>query len=227
MIAGFDPSITHYGYVLMDETKDPGKDALISYDTFKTTPRDGRLVERLILQREKIRSMLSEKNIRFVAMEAPYWMDHNTELLYALNQFIHEVFLNLKVFVVYFPPMALKKLALPDMNPHDVVKHHMVHQAKTELDLHGHRFSEHLSDAYFAGKAGIRFHQWHIQKVLTDNDLTDYERHVFCGKKTYKRGTKKGLTEYTGIIHKENDQFFDYRGSSYATKKKSDCEKAC
>ena len=74
----------------------------------------------------------------------------------------------------------------------------------------GKRFSEHVADAYFAGKIGLKFYQWYFMRKYTDEELTERERKLFCGKHTFKRGKRKGLTEYTGIIYRENDQFFDY-----------------
>jgi hypothetical protein len=150
-------------------------------------------------------------------MEAPYWMDFSTELLFALNQYVHEVFLNLDMFIFYIQPQSLKKFACPSLKTNDITKHHMVHQAKTELGLHGKRFSEHVSDAYFAGKLGVIFHKWFIQKTLADEDLSEYLRELFYGKHTFVKGTKKGLTEYNGIIYKENDQFFDYKKQTRKT----------
>jgi hypothetical protein len=41
----------------------------------------------------------------------------------------------------------------------------------------------------------------------------------FCGSHKFTRGEKKGITEYSGIIYKENSQFFDYRKHSRGTKK--------
>ena len=151
-------------------------------------------------------------------MEAPYLQDFNTELLFALNQFIHEVFLNLQCFVIYFQPSALKKYAQPGMKSNDVTKHHMVHQAKIELSRQGKRFSEHVADAYFASKIGLRFYQWHISKTIQDKDLSEWELDYFCGKHTFVKGEKKGITEYYGLIHRENDQFFDYRKQNRNTK---------
>ena len=203
MIAGFDPSITHFGWVLLDETKE-GKDSLLSYGTFKTDPSDGLMVQRMILQRERVKKFLIENKIKFVAMEAPYWGDFNTELLYALNQFIHEIFLNLDLFVFYIQPSSLKKVACPDLNHREITKHHIVHQAKTELDKHGEKkFSEHIADAYFAGKIGRIFYNWHIDKRFTDEDLPEYLREIFSGKHIFVKGAKNGLTEYTVIIYKE------------------------
>lgn len=208
-IAGFDPSLTHFGWVILDENKE-GRKSLLEHGTFKTNPSDGLLVQRIIRQRERVRKLLISKGVSFVSMEAPYFADFSTELLFALNQHIHEVFLDLGVFVIYIQPITLKKLSVPGINPHDVLKNHMVHQAKKELGLEGKRFSEHVADAYFAGKIGRTFYQWHFMKKLKDKDLNPDEEKLFCGKHTFTRGMKKGLTEYTGLIYRENDQFFDY-----------------
>lgn len=209
-IAGFDPSITHLGWVIFDENK-IGKEAVLEAGVFKTRPSDGLLVQRLITQREKIRHLISSRNVKFVSMEAPYWQDFSTELLFALNQHIHEAFLDQKIFVIYIQPSTLKKFAVPDMKMAEITKHHITHQAKKELDRMGRRFSEHVADAYFVGKIGLKFYQWYFMHKFTDDNLTESERKLFCGKHTFKRGIKKGLTEYTGIIYRENDQFFDYR----------------
>jgi len=209
MIAGFDPSLTHFGWVIFDEHK-TDKESVLEAGVFKTSPEDGLLIQRLLMQKERIRLLLTSRNIKFVTMEAPYWGDFNTEILFALNQQIHELFLDLKMFVVYVQPQSLKKVALPDMKLNDVTKHHITHQAKKELDMSGKRFSEHVADAYFAGKIGHRFYKWFILHELQDHDLSEYEQDLFCGKHTFVKGVKKGTTEYTGLIYKENDQFFDY-----------------
>jgi len=215
-IAGLDPSITHFGWTLVDESE--GGVALLESGTFKTNPKDGLLVQRLIMQRERVRHFIQSRSIRFISMESPYFMDFSTEMLFALNQFIHEVFLDLGVFVLYIPPMRLKKFAVPDVNPQEVTKSHVVNAAKSELDKFGKRFSEHEADAYFAAKIGYRFYQWHILKSLTDDNLTEDEKQLFCGKHTITRGPRKGITDYTGIIYKENDQFFDYSKNGRKTK---------
>ena len=216
MIAGLDPSITHFGWVLLDETK-TGKDLLVSNGTFKTDPSDGLITQRLIMQRESLRKFLIDNKIEFVSMEAPYLQDWNTELLFALNQYIHEVFLNLNIFVMYVQPSNIKKFACPGIPSKDISKHHVNHQAKTELDLHGKRFSEHCADAYFAGKLGSIFFQWYFLKNIKDDDLPEDLRNMFCGKHTFTRGAKKGITEYSGLIYRENEQFWDYKKQSRKT----------
>jgi Holliday junction resolvasome RuvABC endonuclease subunit len=209
MIAGFDPSLTHFGWTLLDEIKQ-GHEALLDFGMFKTEPSDGLITQRLIMQRERARKFLIDHKITFVSMEAPYLQDWNTELLFALNQFIHEVFLDLNIFVLYIQPNNLKKFACPGMKPRDITKHHVNHQAKLELKLEGKRFAEHCADAYFAGKFGSIFYRWYILKTMRDEELTDEIKDSFMGKHTYSKGKKKGLTEYTGIIYRENEQFWDY-----------------
>ncbi len=209
MIAGFDPSVTHLGWVIFDENK-TGKEAVKEGGVFKTSPADGLMVQRLIMQRERVRALLKSRKISFVSMEAPYLQDYNTELLFALNQHIHEAFLDEKVYVMYVQPQTLKRFAVPDVKLNEVTKHHITHQAKKELDRMGRRFSEHVADAYFAGKVGLKFYQWYFMRKYTDDELTERERKLFCGKHTFVKGKRKGTTEYTGIIYRENDQFFDY-----------------
>jgi Holliday junction resolvasome RuvABC endonuclease subunit len=208
-IAGFDPSMTHFGWVLLNEAKE-GKESLINYGIFKTEPSDGLIVQRLITQKERIQKFLLDNKINFVSMEAPIWQDFNTEILFALNQFLHQIFLDQNIFVIYVQPMSLKKFACPNINTLEVTKHHVIHQAKTELEKHGRRFAEHNADAYFVGKIGAYFYQWYFLKTIKDNDLPEYLQDLFFGKHTFVKGIKKGTTEYHGIIYKENDQFFDY-----------------
>jgi len=216
-ILGLDPSITHLGWVVFDEKK-TGKKAVLEGGVFKTKPLDGLLVQRLITQRERIRLLLSSRKINFVSMEAPYWADFSTELLFALNQHLHEVFLDKGIFVIYIQPLTLKRYALPDMKMDEITKHHTTFKARSELDMIGRRFSEHVADAYFAGKIGLKFYQWYFMKKYTDKQLSDVEKKLFCGKHKFKKGPKKGFTEYKGIIYRENDQFFDYRKHKRKTK---------
>jgi Holliday junction resolvasome RuvABC endonuclease subunit len=209
MIASFDPSLTHLGWVIFDESK-MDKVVVLEAGVFKTEPKDGLLIQRLISQRERVRLLLSSRSIKFVAVEAPLFKDWSTELLFALHQYMHEVFLDLQIFVLYLSNSSVKKYAYPNMGPDEVTKNHMTHMAKKELGRMGKRFSEHAADAYFVGKIGLKFHQWFFQHKFMDKDLSEYEQHLFCGKHTFVKGLKKGMTEYTGLIYRENEQFFDY-----------------
>ncbi len=62
-----------------------------------------------------MRALLKSRKVKFVSMEAPYLQDFNTELLFALNQHLHEVFLDEKIYVMYVQPQTLKRFAVPDI----------------------------------------------------------------------------------------------------------------
>ena len=53
---------------------------------------------------------------------------------------------------------------------------------------------------------------------LKDEDLSKHEYDLFCGKHIFKKGAKKGFVEYTGMIYKENEKFFDYTNKTRKSK---------
>lgn len=208
-LLGLDPSLQKAGYVVLDDASPSF--SVVEKGMLKTTPEDGILVQRISLQAERVRSLLTKYGIEFVGMEAPFFGSGSTEILFALNQFLHKVFLELGSFVVCFPPQMLKKLVFPDISVADIHKPHMIDRAKAALGMHGKRLAEDVADAYWAGIYGGRFYRWYITKSLPESDLGEYERETFCGKHTFLRGPKKGLTEYNGIVYRENELFFDFK----------------
>lgn len=222
-ILGLDPSVQKAGYVVLDTAK--ADDVVEEKGLLKTSRADGILVQRLIKQAQQIAEKIEHYDISFIAMEAPFFGSNSTEMLYALNQFIHRVFLEHDNYVVCFPPQMLKKLVFPETSVAKVRKPHMIDRAKTALHLHGKRLAEDVADAYWAGYFGKRYYRWFFEKVLSEDELGDYERHTFCGQHTFTRGARKGVTEYTGIIYRENDLFYDFKAIKRRTKDASHKEK--
>jgi len=207
-ILGLDPSLSKAGYAVLD--LDKPQNSVEEYGLLKTDTGDGVLILRLIKQIRQVQEKIEKYNIKFIGMEAPFFEGFSTEILFALNQFLHLLFLKKELFVVCFPPQTLKKLVYPEKPVSDVFKSHMIDKAKTELNLQGHHLAEDAADAFWAGTFGKRFYKWHFLKSLSSEDLGDYEKHIFEGKHTYVRGPKKGSTDYTGIIYRENELFFDF-----------------
>jgi Holliday junction resolvasome RuvABC endonuclease subunit len=205
---GFDPSLKKSGYVVMD--LDKPVNVVEDKGLLRTEPTDGILLERLIKQTEQVRSKLKEYNIKFIGAEAPFYEAFSTEILFALNQFFHRMYMEEGIYIVYFPPQQLKKLVFPNDKVSEIKKPNMIDKAKTFLNLQGKKLPEDTADAYWAGYFGRRFKQWFIDKTLSDKDLGEYERDVFSGKHTFSRGMKKGTTEYSGIIYRENELFYDF-----------------
>lgn len=207
-ILGLDPSLQKAGYVVLDS--DGPDSETVERGLLKTSPKDGVTVQRLVIQSESVGTLMSRYEIKFVGMEAPFFGAGSTEILFALNQFLHRVFLDAGAYVVCFPPQMLKKLVFPDTSVAEIHKPHMIHRAKEALGIIGKRLAEDVADAYWAGIFGERFYRWHIEKTLPTKKLGEYERHTFCGKHEYTRGPKKGYTDLTGIVYRENELFFDF-----------------
>ena len=208
-LLGLDPSLAKSGYVVLD-IANKGADT-VERGLLKTSRDDGILVQRLILQSENVATLIAKHNIHHIGMEAPFFGGGSSEMLYALNQYLHRVFLETEVFVVCFPPQMLKKLVYPDRSVTGIKKAHMIHAAKTALGLQGKKLAEDVADAYWAGVFGRRYYRWQIEKSLPTNELGEYEKHVFCGKHEYTKGEKSGSTDLTGIVYRENELFFDFK----------------
>ena len=209
LMLGLDPSLKKSGFVVLDTDKPDNE--VVEKGLLKTTIGDGISVQRLIKQAGQIEDKIKKYGITYIGMEAPFFGADNTELLYALNQYLHKVFLEHGMFVVAFPPSMLKKLAFPDESASTIGKPHMIDRAKTMLDLHGRRLAEDVADAYWAGYFGKRYYKWHIEKSLSTDELGEYEQKAFCGKHTFTRGKRAGVTEYRGIVYRENELFFDFK----------------
>jgi Holliday junction resolvasome RuvABC endonuclease subunit len=218
-IIGLDPSLQKAGYVVLDI--DAPDNVVEDRGLLKTRPADGILVQRLIKQAAQVEAKIKKYNVSFIGMEAPYFEGFNAERLYALNQFLHRVFLKLGCYVVSFPPQQLKKLVFPNQSVDNIHKPHMIDRAKTVLGLHGLPLAEDVADAYWAGYFGKRYYKWHIQKEIKEDELGEYEKKVFCGTHTFVRGPKKGITERTGIIYRDNELFFDFKAIKRRSKNAS------
>lgn len=208
-ILGLDPSVQKAGYVILDVDKTD--DIVEAKGLLRTSPIDGILVQRLIKQVSQLRKLITKYNISFVGMEAPFFGAGSTEILFALNQFIHKLFLEKDIYAVCFPPQMLKKLVFPNGNVSIIHKPHMIDKAKTALNMQGKVLAEDVADAYWAGIFGKLYYNWHIRKLLNDEDLNKYVYQSFKGKHTFTRGLHKGQTIYQGIIYRENELFFDFK----------------
>lgn len=209
LILGLDPSIRKAGYCVVDT--DAAAFTFVEKGRLKTSVSDGILIQRLIKQRAQFRELFSRYSIDFVSMEAPYLGDNESEHLFALNQFLHEVFYERGTYVITFPPKQLKHLAVPEKPVDEVGKARMIARAKELYGLMGKGLTDDEADAMHAARLGYLFYNWHFEKKVTDEELDPLIYHAFKGKRIFQRGAKKGLEEYKGLIYRENELFFDFK----------------
>ena len=209
LILGLDASIKKSGFSILD-TDAPDYE-LVDRGRLRTSRSDGILIQRLIKQYEQIKELMDRYSIDFVSMEAPYFGGDESEHLFALNQFIHKLYLERGTFVICFPPQQMKKLAIPEKSVNDVHKVQMTAAAKDKFNLHGHVLTDDEADAIWAGHLGKLFYNWHFTKTLPEEKLHPLVRKAFCGTHTYVKGAKAGSTDRTGMIYRENELFFDFK----------------
>lgn len=209
LILGLDASIRKSGYCVVDTDQPPF--TLVERGRLYTTVRDGVVIQRLLKQQGQIRALLERYSIDFVSMEAPYFGGGESERLFALNQFIHEVFLSRGTYVIAFPPQQMKKLTIPEMNVEDIKKVRMIMAAQQRYSLMGKKVTDDEADAMHAARLGWLFYNWHFKKSITDKDLAPEVLEAFAGKHSFKRGVRKGLEVRTGIIYRENELFFNFK----------------
>lgn len=209
-ILGIDPSLTNLGYVVLEG--DTENRQILEKGKLQTVPTDGLYIQRYVKQCNGISELVKKYNIKHVASEAPYMMDHNTEVLFGLQSFLHFTYWIHKLNVVIFPPTQIKGYALPEFkgSGEKIFKEDMVKAARKDLNMReNERLANDVADAYWVSKLGLRF--WlYYSKVLPEQLLTEDERRIFTKTHTYTRGKKKGFTERTGIIYRKNEMFYIY-----------------
>jgi len=203
-VLGLDPSITNLGYIVV------GSDSILDKGKIKTESSDGLDIQRFLIQANGIVSLVKKYDIKHVATEAPFLGAWSTERLFALQSILHLTYWALSLRVVCLAPLTVKSYACPHLKAQEVMKWDMVDAAKKQLNLpDGERLAHDTADAFFVAKLGMRFWQFY-EKEITFEQLTEKEKHIFTASHTYTRGKKKGLTEKTGIVYRENELYYLY-----------------
>lgn len=252
IILGLDVSIRKTGFCVVDT--DAPYPSLVERGRLYTKNEDGFLTLRLLKQKGQISDLMDRYSIDFVSMEAPILGGGESEHLFAMNQFVHQIFYSRGTFVISFPPQQLKSLSLVNMDLKNVAgKNHMVMAAQERFNLLGKTVTDDEADAMHAAYLGKIFYQWHIEGKLSDSDLKsmgeilhpnedmrrvalidrEYVKELgpklykaFVGKHTFTRGVKKGVTEYGGLVFRENELFWDYKKVKDRQSKKQETQES-
>ncbi|MDB4330173.1 crossover junction endodeoxyribonuclease RuvC [bacterium] len=186
-VLGLDLSMTSAGWFLQDGKKK------YSYGSFKTKPKDGIDIKRLMLQRDRIVNLFNEYKIDHIGIEQPFLRSFNTEKLYALHQFILEVCYTRHINVVYITPAQIKAFATGSGKAQ---KNEIVFKTKKVLNLKEQRINDDECDAYWVGVIAKKFWEFYYGEV-TEEELTPQEKYIILKTKTKR----------PGLIKKKNDSF--------------------
>jgi len=192
-ILGVDVSLTSLGWFLQD-----GKPSL-TYGSFKTTPKDGLLIERFMLQRDRFEELVSRNGITHIGIEQPLEHIYNSELLFALHQFIFEVCYKKKINVVYITPAQIKQYVTGN---HLAQKNEIIIKTREVLGFKREKINDDECDAFWVSLLTKRF--WGLYyKELTEDTLTEAERFIFIKTKSKKLGILKKPNISFYIFNKE------------------------
>lgn len=185
---GLDLSMTSAGWFLQDDKKK------LTYGSFKTSPKDGIDIKRLMLQRDRIVNLFNEYKIDHIGIEQPFLRSFNTEKLYALHQFILEVCYTRHIKVVYITPAQIKTYVIG--NP-TAGKNEIIFKTKKVLNLGNQRINDDECDAYWISVLTKKFWQFYYGE-LNEENLTPEEKFIFLKSKTNK----------PGLIKKKDESYF-------------------
>jgi Holliday junction resolvasome RuvABC endonuclease subunit len=208
-LLGLDPSIAKTGFCLLNSK---GKDSeFLDMGRLRTNKRDGILVQRLLKQSGQIRELIRSNGVRFLAMEAPVMNSGESEELFALNQFLHKIFLEEGLEVLVFSSSRLKKLACPSGGPAEVGIHkpQMIQECRRMLKMRENP-SDDAADAFWTAYLGREFYR-NKYEGKAESALRADIREAFFEKKVFKRGPKKGVTEHKGMAYRINEFYYDFR----------------
>lgn len=206
MILGIDPSLTQFGWCLIE---DDGF-TVIERGRFKTKASDV-FVERYIYLREQLSALIVKHKPDRVGIESPVFNDMYSEGMYALFVFCNEALMTNKMDTVYLTPPQVKSHAFDFLGRPKgwkMKKQDMVEASKKKSGT-SNRWNHNEADAYWVAVVAHRFWQFHDGKLKV-SELTNKEKHQFNRTHTFKRGSKQGQTEKTGIIHREDERFYKW-----------------
>ena len=206
-VLGVDPSLTNLGFTVLEIIGD--KKTVLEKGRLQTEPADGLSLQRYIKQASGIVELVKKYDIKYVASEAPYYGDFNTEVLYGLHTILHFTYWSLQLNVVILAPTTVKSYALPNFGER-IFKSDMIKAARIDLGMReNERLANDVADSYWIAKLGLRFWSYYC-KVLSDSDLTEKEKDIFTHTHTFTRGSKKGQTERKGIVYRKNELYYIY-----------------
>lgn len=151
---------------------------------------------------------MEERTWDKIGIEYPIFSDFYSEGMYALFMFCCEALYEAQADVVFLANTQTKSRVreyLSRPKKMKIGKRDMIEAARK--DAGGGRWNGDMADAYWVAKVASRFWQLH-EGEITQEDLTDVEKHQFLKTHTYTRGKKAGKTVRKGIMYREDDRFF-------------------
>lgn len=218
MYLGLDPSLTDFGYALLDMDQPP-EHRLITSGRWKTSANWLEPVRYATQQARLLNFLLANKSkIDFVATEAPPFKMSYSEGLYALYTRVLESLFRARIPFAVLAPTSVKSLAsvyLPPNHIGKIEKAEMVYVASQLCPGAPKKLNHNIADAICIAHSAYRFSSF-VNGTLLLSDMTEKERASFY-QVAKKDKTVSGLypqegTRWFNLTLPKYDEFYDLKG---------------
>lgn len=237
-ILGMDPSLTQFGWCLIETTVRNPYDRVLCRGRFQTSSKT-LYVDRYAEMRERVRILIQETNPDGVGLEYPVFHDLFSEGMYGLFLYVSEALRLERQNVVFFSPLQLKAHARAYL---DRPKSWKMGKPDMVLAAKNHSFSSSapkghkglISPSVLEGTASFggpltigpsaswnhneadaywaataASRFWLLHtKALSSMDLTDIEAKQFLEIRTPQKGKDAGKEIRQGLMYRESERFF-------------------
>lgn len=206
---GLDPSLTGFGWCVIDSRKAPGEGRVVAKGVVKTLASTVFVLRYVSLRDTLIELLKEHSSVENVGVESPPFGEQFSEGLYGLFLYVNEALALQRKDVVYFDPLTVKALAKMDSSVRKgtMDKRDMIEAARVDSGLTPWNHNE--ADAYIIARSASRFWEY-MGGYLEESELTPSERGSFLRIHTVKRGPLAGQTVKKGLVFRESDRFFRF-----------------
>jgi Holliday junction resolvasome RuvABC endonuclease subunit len=209
-VLGVDPSLTGLGWCVYNHTLPE------TCTEWGEIISESKLPEpvRYRTMQNGLESLVLRVKPELVAIETPAFGASYSEGMYALFVCLQQVLCYNNIDTVFVGISQLKGYvaeAIDHPKGLKITKREILGYVKEQLNLRKalRQKDNNRADAYVLARIGSRFSQ--VQSgELTETDLTPYECMIFLREHTFTRGKKKGVTERTGLAHREGSRYFKW-----------------
>ena len=202
---GLDPSLKAYGLCVYNSlAAGPRSKKVVS--AHEATLSSTVPVARFMHFRSIVKNLLNQYDIGVVGIESPaYDGGPFSEIHFGLMMFSLEAIFEKRVDCVLFDPTTLKYLIGNAKADKTEIQKHVKFDTNSISVIDNNE-----SDAYCISKFASRFHDFK-SCILSPNDLTEREKHVFLKKSRKKKKLDGSIAiKKTAHIFRENSRFFEF-----------------
>lgn len=207
-VLGIDPSLTAYGWAIHDTDAPVGStDRCLARGRF-STPAKTEFVDRYVMMRESLKSLIHRERPDFVGIEHPVFSALFSEGMYGLFLYSCEALKSSGCDVVFWSPLQVKAHARESLGrPAKWVMDKVDMVEASKHDAGPGRWNHNEADAYLVARLSGRF--WKLYgEAITPDDLTPVERKYFTEIHKFVRGKRAGREVRKGVMYREDERFF-------------------